>query len=71
MLSVDLCGVKLKNPVITASGTFGFGEEYNDYYDVSKLGGISSKGLTINPKAGNDGIRIHEVTGGMINSIGL
>ncbi len=71
MLSVDICGVKLKNPVITASGTFGFGEEYNDYYDVSKLGAISSKGLTINPKAGNDGIRLHEVTGGLINSIGL
>ncbi len=71
MLSVDLCGVKLKNPVIMASGTFGFGEEYNDYFDVSKLGGISSKGLTINPKEGNDGIRLHEVTGGLINSIGL
>ena len=71
MLSIDLCGVKLKNPVIMASGTFGFGEEYNDYFDVSKLGGISSKGLTINPKEGNDGIRLHEVTGGLINSIGL
>ncbi|AFS77780.1 dihydroorotate dehydrogenase PyrD [Gottschalkia acidurici 9a] len=71
MLKVNICGVELKNPVITASGTFGFGEEYNEYYDVSKLGGISTKGLTINPKAGNDGIRIHEVTGGLINSIGL
>lgn len=71
MLSIDLCGVKLKNPVITASGTFGFGAEYNDYYDVSKLGGISTKGLTLNPKEGNNGIRLHEVTGGLINSIGL
>lgn len=71
MLSVDICGVKLKNPVITASGTFGFGEEYNEYFDVSRLGGISSKGLTIKPKEGNDGIRLHEVTGGVINSIGL
>ena len=71
MLSVDLCGVKLKNPVITASGTFSFGEEYNQYYDVSKLGAIASSGITINPKEGNDGIRLHEVTGGMINSIGL
>lgn len=71
MLKVNICGVELKNPVITASGTFGFGEEYNQFYDVSKLGGISTKGLTINPKAGNDGIRLHEVTGGLINSIGL
>lgn len=71
MLSVDMCGVKLKNPVITASGTFGFGEEYNEYFDVSRLGGISSTGLTIKPKEGNDGIRLHEVTGGVINSIGL
>lgn len=71
MLSVDICGVKLKNPVITASGTFSFGEEYNDYFDVSKLGAISTSGITINPKPGNDGIRLHEVTGGMINSIGL
>ena len=71
MLSVDICGVKLKNPVITASGIFSFGEEYNEYYDVSKLGAIASSGITINPKPGNDGIRLHEVTGGMINSIGL
>lgn len=70
-MTVDINGVKLKNPVITASGTFGFGEEYSEYMDVSKLGGISTKGLTINPKAGNEGIRIHEVRSGLINSIGL
>lgn len=71
MLSVDLCGVKLNNPVIAASGTFGFGEEYNNFYDVSKLGGIASKGLTLNKKEGNTGIRIHETPSGLINSIGL
>lgn len=67
----NLCGVKLKNPVIAASGTFGFGEEYNQFYDVSKLGGISTKGLTLNPKEGNDGIRIYETSSGIMNSVGL
>ncbi|KNF07203.1 dihydroorotate dehydrogenase B (NAD(+)), catalytic subunit [Gottschalkia purinilytica] len=71
MLKVNICGVELKNPVIAASGTFGFGEEYLEYYDVSKLGGISTKGLTINPKDGNEGRRIHETRSGLINSIGL
>jgi dihydroorotate dehydrogenase (NAD+) catalytic subunit len=71
MIKVNLCGVELKNPVISASGTFGFGEEYGQFYDVSKLGGISSKGLTINKKAGNDGIRVHETPSGMMNSVGL
>lgn len=70
-LNVNINGVEFKNPIIAASGTFGFGEEYNEYFDVSRLGGISSKGLTINPKEGNDGRRLHEVTGGLINSIGL
>jgi dihydroorotate dehydrogenase (NAD+) catalytic subunit len=71
MLEVNICGVKFKNPIIAASGTFGFGEEYGDFYDVSKLGGISSKGLTLNPKEGNDGIRVHETKSGMLNSVGL
>ena len=70
-MKVNICGVEFKNPVITASGTFGFGEEYGEFYDVSKLGGICTKGLTINPNEGNDGIRIHETRGGIINSIGL
>lgn len=70
-LKVNINGVDFKNPVIAASGTFGFGEEYSEYFDVSRIGGISSKGLTINPKAGNEGRRLHEVTGGLINSIGL
>lgn len=71
MLNVNICGIKLKNPVIAASGTFGFGEEYSEIYDVSKLGGISTKGLTLNPKEGNDGIRVYETRGGLLNSVGL
>ncbi|MGH4137809.1 dihydroorotate dehydrogenase [Clostridium sp.] len=71
MAKVELCGVNLKNPVIAASGTFGFGEEYNQYFDIQKLGGICSKGLTINEKQGNDGIRVFETRGGMLNSVGL
>ncbi|NFA61532.1 dihydroorotate dehydrogenase [Clostridium sp. FAM 1755] len=71
MLQVNLCGKTLKNPIIAASGTFGFGEEYGEFYDVSILGGISSKGLTLNPKEGNDGIRIYETSSGIINSVGL
>ncbi|MCY6369681.1 dihydroorotate dehydrogenase [Clostridium ganghwense] len=71
MLNVNICGIDLKNPVIAASGTFGFGDEYSQIYDVSKLGGISTKGLTINKKEGNDGIRIHETSSGMMNSVGL
>ncbi|WP_411680534.1 dihydroorotate dehydrogenase [Clostridium thailandense] len=71
MLNVDICGITLKNPVIAASGTFGFGGEYNEIYDVSKLGGISTKGLTLNPKEGNDGTRVYETRGGMLNSVGL
>jgi len=70
-LQVDFCGKKLKNPVVMASGTFGFGKEYGEIYDISKLGGISGKGLTINPKAGNDGIRVWETKAGIINSVGL
>ncbi|MBY0756483.1 dihydroorotate dehydrogenase [Clostridium sardiniense] len=71
MLKVNINGVEFKNPVIAASGTFGFGEEYKDFYDVGILGGISSKGLTINPKDGNEGIRVYETSSGMMNSVGL
>lgn len=71
MTKVELCGVNLKNPVIAASGTFGFGEEYNQYFNIESLGGICSKGLTINEKQGNDGIRVYETRGGMLNSVGL
>ncbi len=68
---VNLCGVGFKNPVIAASGTFGFGREYGEYFPLSKLGGISTTGLTLNKKDGNKGIRIYETTGGLLNSIGL
>ncbi len=71
MLNVNICGVEFKNPVIAASGTFGFGKEYSSFFDVSKLGGICTKGLTLNKKDGNEGTRIHETTGGLMNSIGL
>ena len=71
MTKVELCGVSLKNPVIAASGTFGFGEEYKQYFDIGRLGGISGKGLTINEKQGNDGVRVYESRGGMLNSVGL
>ncbi|MDR3597576.1 dihydroorotate dehydrogenase [Clostridium sp.] len=71
MLKVNINGVEFKNPVIAASGTFGFGEEFNDFYNVGILGGISSKGLTINPKQGNEGIRVVETPSGMMNSVGL
>ena len=70
-LSVKTLNTEFKNPVLVASGTFGFGEEYNEIFDVSMLGGICSKGLTLNPKKGNSGIRIWETPQGMINSIGL
>lgn len=71
MLKVNINGVEFKNPVIAASGTFGFGGEYNNFYDVGMLGGISSKGLTINPKDGNEGVRVVETRSGMMNSVGL
>lgn len=64
-------GIEFKNPVLTASGTFGFGEEFSEIYDLSLLGGICSKGLTLNPRSGNTGIRLWETSMGLINSIGL
>ncbi len=70
-LSVDIGGVRLPNPVIGSSGTFGFGLEYKTLFDVNRLGGISSKGLTLEPRQGNDGIRLHETPAGLMNSIGL
>ncbi len=59
-LSVEIAGVKFVNPVIAASGTFGYGREYAGIIDVNRLGGICSKGLTFEPKAGNAGIRLYE-----------
>lgn len=71
MLTREICGIKFKNPVIAASGTFGFGREYSEFYDVSMLGGICTKGLTLYKREGNDGIRVCETKGGMLNSVGL
>ncbi len=71
MLKTVINGVDFKNPVIAASGTFGFGAEYNNFYDVGELGGISSKGLTLNSREGNEGIRIYETPQGIMNSVGL
>lgn len=70
-LAVEIAGVHFNNPVIAASGTFGFGKEFSELTDVNKLGGICSKGLTLEPKPGNTGIRLVETPSGIINSIGL
>ncbi len=70
-MSVDLAGMHLDNPVIPASGTFGFGKEYADLYDLNILGSISFKGTTRDPRYGNELPRIAECTAGMINSVGL
>ncbi len=70
-LSVDIGGLKLKNPVIAASGTFGFGREHAVYMDLNRLGGISVKGLTLKPRQGNKPPRIAETPSGILNSVGL
>ena len=70
-LSVNLCGIQLKNPVITASGTFGFGREFNELYDIGVLGGVSTKGLTLDPRLGNPVPRIAESRGVILNAVGL
>ncbi|MNO40042.1 Dihydroorotate dehydrogenase B (NAD(+)), catalytic subunit [compost metagenome] len=70
-LHCSIAGVDFKNPIVMASGTFGFGKEYANYYDINRLGGISGKGLTLHPKEGNDGIRVYETPSGMLNSVGL
>ena len=70
-LSVTVAGVKFPNPVIAASGTYGFGQDYTDLYPISKLGGISCKGTTLEPRNGNPAPRIAETPSGMLNSVGL
>lgn len=70
-LEVDLCGITLSNPVIPASGTFGFGYEFAEIFDINKLGTFSFKGTTKEPRFGNPTPRIAECTAGMINSVGL
>ncbi len=68
---VNFCGVEFENPVVTGSGTFGFGYEYSQYYNLDAIGGISVKGLTLKPREGNKPPRIAEVYGGILNSVGL
>ena len=70
-LRVNLCGKTLQSPVIAASGTFGFGVEYENIVDLKKLGAVSGKGLTLEGKYGNEGERLWETPSGLINSIGL
>ena len=69
--AVSFAGVAMKNPVVLASGTCGFGRELGGYFDISRLGGIASKGLTLNPRSGNEGVRVWETPSGLMNSIGL
>ncbi len=70
-LQVEICGVKFKNPVIGASGTVGFGREYDELYDLSRIGGISTKGMTLEPRLGNPVPRIAEGTSVILNAVGL
>lgn len=70
-LKVNICGVEMKNPVIGASGTYGFGEELEQFYHNDVMGGISGKGLTLHPREGNPSPRIAETPSGMLNSVGL
>jgi dihydroorotate dehydrogenase (NAD+) catalytic subunit len=70
-MSVQVGALRLKNPVLTASGTFGYALEYADFFDVTELGGICTKGLSLEPRAGNAPNRICETSAGMLNAIGL
>ena len=70
-LSVDLCGLKLDNPVIPASGCFGYGKEFAEFYDINILGSFSFKGTTLHPRFGNPTPRIAETPAGMLNAVGL
>src|SRR5512147_1215879 len=70
-LSVTFAGIKLKNPVLTASGTFGYGEEFSDFVDLNRLGGVIVKGISLKPIKGNPPPRIWETPSGMLNAIGL
>ncbi len=70
-ISIEISHLKLKNPVMTASGTFGYGEEYSEFIDLNKLGAIVVKGISLEPKEGNPPPRIYETPCGMLNAIGL
>ncbi|HHW70729.1 MAG TPA: dihydroorotate dehydrogenase [Clostridiales bacterium] len=70
-LAVNICGVQFKNPIIAASGTFGFGREFSNYIDINRIGGITVTGITLQPKVGNPPPRIAETPSGILNSVGL
>ena len=70
-LAVNIGKLQLKNPVMTASGTFGYGKEYSDFIDLSRIGGIFVKGTTIRDRQGNDYPRMAETPSGMLNAVGL
>lgn len=70
-MAVEIAGIKMRNPVMTASGTFGYGEEFAEYMDLESIGAMITKGLSLNPKAGNNTPRIVETPAGMLNAIGL
>lgn len=70
-LKVDIGGLELKNPVTTASGTFGFGQEFEDFFNLNRLGGMFVKGLTLKNREGNDYPRMAETASGMLNAVGL
>ena len=70
-LKVNICGVEFKNPVIAASGTYGFGREFNEIYDISCIGGVSTKGTTLEPRLGNPVPRIAEGSSVILNAVGL
>lgn len=67
---INFAGIKMKNPVTVASGTFGYGREFSQFFDLSKLGGIITKGTSLKPKRGNKPSRVCETASGMLNSIG-
>lgn len=71
MLATEIAGIKMKTPIMTGSGTFGFGEEFTDFIDLNELGAVVVKGTTLLPRSGNNGVRIAETPSGMLNSIGL
>ena len=68
---INFCGVEFKNPIVTASGTFGFGMEYNEFVSIEEYGGFGAKGLTRVPREGNKPPRIAETPSGILNSVGL
>ena len=70
-LATNLAGIAMETPVLTASGTFGFGEEFSDFVSLRRLGAVVVKGTTLRPRRGNDGVRMAETPAGMLNSIGL